>query len=585
MKQNQILQQLVSRSTLRELAGDKAFHLGERYLTEGAVRRLNAGADRIDAHVDGATTYRVILFEGSGKLKYDCSCPRAGGGYFCKHCVAVGLAWLQGFEEAGPRPGKEKTEPWNEISDYLTRQDTNTLAALVIDAARRDPHLYRELLLKAARAGGGADLTKTLRQSIDDATTVEGFVAWNEAEEIWQDLEQAIDGIADSLAPETSGELVELIEHAIERVENMLENIDDSDGGAAENVLRLGALHFEACRMANPDPRTLAERLFRLETTLPCGIYSFDPIVYGEVLGQAGLYRYRELALAEWRAMEAGSSSAFSDADRHSVTRIMESFAKASGDVDQLVEIKSRDLSSSHRYFEIATLWREAGDAVKALEWAELGLAAFPANRSYWLLDLLVELYLDAGRSGEALKLVWTQFAERPSLDTYRKLAAAAGLIGCWAAQRERALKVIDAAAVPHTVGGRGLEGDFSLRVEVALWEQDLEAGWEFVNRGRCDRRVLLALADQLAPAHPDDALSLYRRLVAVLLDESSNRAYEQALGLVQKMAAALDHHRRLPELATYLDFLRVEFKRKRNFIKLIERFAADGAPRESRDA
>jgi hypothetical protein len=35
MKHNPILQQSVSRSTLRELAGDKAFHLGERYLTEG----------------------------------------------------------------------------------------------------------------------------------------------------------------------------------------------------------------------------------------------------------------------------------------------------------------------------------------------------------------------------------------------------------------------------------------------------------------------------------------------------------------------------------------------------------------------
>lgn len=581
MKQSANWQHLMSRDTLRELAGDKAFHLGERYLADGAVRRLISGGGRIDAQVEGASVYSVTLFERSGKLKYGCSCPRAGDGYFCKHCVAVGLACLQGVDKAGPPANNEKTDPWREISDYLAGQDADTLIALVLDAARRDQSLYRELLLNAARAGGGPDLAETLRGSIDDATTVDGFVKWHEAAQIWETLEQVVDSLADALRPATSGVLVELIEHAVERVENMLEDIDDSDGGATDILLRLGTLHFEACGMATPDPLKLAERLFRLETTLPCGICSFDPIAYRDVLGQSGLDRYRELTLAAWRDMGEGNTPAF-DMDEGAVTRIMESFAKADGDIDQLVAIKSRELSSSYRYFEIAELWRGEGDAGRALDWAERGLAAFPANRWGALCDLLVELYLEAGRSDEALKLAWSQFQQGPSLDTYRKLGTVAGAIGCWPDQRERALKVIDAEAAQHVVGGRRSEADFSLRVAVALWEQDLESGWEFVNRGHCGRKLLLELAGKLAPAHLDDALSLYRRVVPEVLNETSNAAYEQAMVLIRQMAAALDGHRRRPELARYLDYLRVEYKRKRNFIKLLDRFVDENALKES---
>jgi uncharacterized Zn finger protein len=580
MRPTPILQHLISLSILRELAGDKGFRLGERYLAEGAVRDMRFTADSIEALVDGTDTYSVVLFDKSGKLEYGCSCPHAGSGHFCKHCVAVGLAWLHGVEDSPP--AKATTDSWLEIRTYLSGQDTSTLAALVIDAARRDQHFYRELLLMMARAGGGSDLTETLRESIDAATAIEGFVAWHEAAEIWEAVEHAIDGLADSLRPDTSGVLVELIEHAVERIEGMVENVDDSDGEATENVMRLGALHLAACRMARPEPLALAARMYRLETTLPCGIYSFDPFEYREVLGDAGFERYREMAQAAWRAME-GSASANYEIDRYAVTRLMERFAEANGDIDQLVAIKSRDLSSSHRYVEIAALSRKSGNLSKALDWAEQGLAAFSADNGHHLANLLIELYLDAGRSEDALALAWRQFEQRASLDSYRKLATVAGVCGCWAAQRARALKLIDVQAAPQMAGTRWRQADFSLRVEVALWEEDLEAGWEFAKRGWCEQSLLLKLADRLAPAHLDNALSLYRDAVPALLDQTSNGAYEQALGLVRKMAAALERHRRRAELATYLDTLRNEYKRKRNFIRLLDRFAAESAPDESR--
>ena len=91
----------------------------------------------------------------------------------------------------------------------------------------------------------------------------------------------------------------------------------------------------------------------------------------------------------------------------------MEQLAEASGDVDELVAIKSGDLSSAYRYLDIAEIWTTAGQPDKALEWAERGLKAFPERPDNRLRDFLVAAYLPRKRNGEALQLTWIQFEQR----------------------------------------------------------------------------------------------------------------------------------------------------------------------------
>lgn len=170
------------------------------------------------------------------------------------------------------------------------------------------------------------------------------------------------------------------------------------------------------------------------------------------------------------------------------------------------------------------------------------------------------------------------QFEEQPLLENYKKLALVAGKAGQWHAQRERALSVVDAAIATRNVadrpwGRQPVEPNYSLRVAVALWEQDIGAAWQYANLGVCDRNLLIALAGKLETARLGDAIELYRRVVPALLEQTNNDAYEQAASLVQRMADALSAHHRGQELAAYVEYLRVEFKRKRNFMKLLDRF------------
>jgi len=574
-----MLNELITRTNLEDMAGASAFQRGEAYFAQGAVGRLRATDDKVTAWVEGSETYQVELWDGDEELACDCTCPRAADGYFCKHCVAVGLAWLaENSIAAQPaaRAGKKKRDPWSDITAYLSEQAAESLVELLLDVAQRDDRLYQALLLKAARSGGADEANKAFRRAIDDATRIDRYHDWRETRAFAGNVEQVADSLAELLTPESAAALVELSEYAIERIEHALEQIDDSSGDVGGVVHGLGELHLKACALAPAETGALAERIFRLETTLPFGIWEFGVAKYGDVLGKEGLRRYRELAEGEWRQLPPADLQGGYDSRRVMLSRIMVAMAEASGDIDELVAIKAQDLSSAYRYLEIAEILTKAGQPDQALAWAERGLAAFPERPDNRLRDFLVAAYLARQRDDEALQLTWIQFEERPMLEHYKKLQAVAGQLGRWPEQRHRALvrvgeAIMQEASATTRWKPQASAPDYSLRLEIALWEQDMEEAWLAAHAGFCHRGLLITLAGKLAPSRPNDAISLYRRVVPAIVEQTNNSAYAEAAKLIGKVGGLMAAQNQSPEFADYLAALRQQFKPKRNFIKLLD--------------
>lgn len=92
-KTGDMLSKLLTESRLRTLAGGRAFGRGADYFESGAVTDLIDGGDTIKARVEGTYEYEVSLRPERKTLGYDCTCPVGEAGDFCKHAVAVGLAW------------------------------------------------------------------------------------------------------------------------------------------------------------------------------------------------------------------------------------------------------------------------------------------------------------------------------------------------------------------------------------------------------------------------------------------------------------------------------------------------------------
>lgn len=104
---------------------------------------------------------------------------------------------------------------------------------------------------------------------------------------------------------------------------------------------------------------------------------------------------------------------------RFQITQIMELLAIIDGDVEQLVGVMGRDLTSAYKYWRIALVYQEGKQHDNSLLWAEKGLKAFPEHTDSRLRDFAASEYHRRKRRGDAMAIVWAAFRERRFLETY----------------------------------------------------------------------------------------------------------------------------------------------------------------------
>ena len=574
----------LSRSVIRSLAGERYYARGEAYFNEGRVRGLTEYRGKVTAKVTGTEDYRVKLWADGDSIGYSCSCPLGDDGEFCKHCVAVGLAWIGENRETSKRGRARKSAAtMDDVRAFLDRQDKNKLIEMLLNEAMENDSLRERLFLETARMNPERVDLATYRRTIKKVISIDDFVDYYSAHAYAQGIRRVIEAIAALLDDGHATETIELTECALSQIEEALGLIDDSDGRMSDIIGELQELHHRACQQAKPNPEELARRLFEWETDSQWEIFYGAAESYADVLGHKGLAKYRSLAEAEWSrvpALEPGEDDAERYGKRFRITSIMESLARQSGDVEALVEIKRRDLSHSYSYLKIAEIYREAGKHDEALEWAERGWRAFPEKRDWRLGEFLADEYHRRGRPRDAMDLIWEQFAESPSLANYQKLQAHAYKTGSseWSPWRERAFATLRAtierqkkqAKRPKTYWHWN-DIDHSELVRVLLWEKKYDEAWLEAQAGGCSDDLWMQLAALREKVHQEDALSIYKERIAPLVEMTNNTAYEEAVEILRKVSKLMARLDRETEFDDYLAALRVEYKRKRNFIKLLD--------------
>lgn len=414
------------------------------------------------------------------------------------------------------------------------------------------------------------------------ATTTRGFVEYGEMPYFVAGIRDVVDALDSWITDGRAAAVVDLAEYAVVRVEAVMEECDDSNGELGGLLAHIVELHLDACRAALPDPVKLAERLFEYELNGQWDTFSSAVELYAEVLGEPGLARYRQLTEAEWAKVPAlrpgDDKNQTWHGNRYRITQIMETLARQTGDVEALVAVEARDLSSAWRFLQIAEIYRKAGQRDKALEWAERGLAAFPQRTDGRLWEFLIEEYLYRGRGEEAMTPAWAQFEEGPRLESFEKLKAAVQRAGGdWSDWRDRALAHLRQHSAREfternkTGYARMTAPGRSTLVEILLSEQEIEAAWHEAGIGSCRDDLWLRLADLRAKDHPEDSLAIYRRQAARLVEQTNNQAYEQAMVLIRKIGPLLQSRDGgAQRWSDYLIELRSKYKAKRNFMKLL---------------
>ena len=110
--------------------------------------------------------------------------------------------------------------------------------------------------------------------------------------------------------------------------------------------------------------------------------------------------------------------------------------------------------------------------------------------------------------------------------------------------------------------------------VEVFLWEGNYEEAWEEAIAGGASAYLWLQLADHIAPQHPARAYLVYKELVVPTVEQTNNTAYSEAIKLLKKMHKLSSPLSCESDFFDYVTCLRVEYKRKRNFIQMLDRLS-----------
>lgn len=538
-------------AALRKLAGDKVFERGEDYHADRQVEILSLEPQRVLAQVAGSDDYRTVLTGRGKKIGGECSCPAFTDWGFCKHMVATALAANETLgEAAGDGAVADGTGALGRIRAHLKAKGIDALVGTIMDLAEHDPELFCELDLASATVhGDDKAIEKRLRRAIDGATRTGSFVDYRAAAGRAAGVATALDAVGALAAGEHAGVALRLAEHAIDRIEQAHESIDDSDDHCGALLEQVRDIHLTACRAVRPDQVALARDLFDRETDSEYDTFYRAAALYEPLLGEAGLAEYHRLAHEAWQKLPP--------TDRSELQDILDFFAERAGDIEQRIALRASDLSSTWSYLRLAEFCLEGGRKDEALRWAEEGLWKFEDRRPDERLTLFAAgLLTKTGRKGEAEKHLWRAFEQAPSRELYERLRKLGGT-----AARERALATLEASL---GTGNRvGLCGASHLLIELLIKEKMLDAAWSALESHGGDARLQQALADASKASHPDKALAVYAKLVE---DHAKFSRYEEAVRLVKHMAGLRD----AAEQATYVADLRERHKRKRNFMKLL---------------
>lgn len=542
---------LLSDDNLIRLADKGAFQRGQRYFNEGRVAVGKSDNDHIRARVEGTTVYAVELAFRDGELIAACNCPVEG---FCKHAVAVSLAWRG---EAPVKPRARSKETPLDLAAFLTAQPVERLAQWLVKYTHEYDGVRRELAL-LARMETSRDDPAALVKAVRGFLNMRRFLDYRASIDYARELDGLLSLLQQILARDPTL-CAELCEAAAEKLFRIYGNADDSAGAIGDRFHELAELHRQACTAAPPPPMALAKRLYALEAEDEWGLFDFS--YYQEALGDEGFAVFGALAQKEWERLPPPKSEMDRYGRRWKLRQLLEACAQQAGDLEYLIALRSSDLNAPRAFAQLVEAYRQAGRGREALAAAERGMKAFP--RDWMLREVAARELREAGMDDEALELLWRNFQDAPSEHTYQKLLAATGdKHGAW---RERAMEALRSTEQSLARSGKP---DASLRIAILLGENQISEAIALASDHGCTPNLLENLAAKAEKTDPAAAVAFYRRVVEHAMSRHpGNAAY----------AVSAEHLKRMRPLMpqagfdAYVADLRQRFRAKRNFIKLLD--------------
>jgi hypothetical protein len=378
-----------------------------------------------------------------------------------------------------------------------------------------------------------------LSRQLEASLSVRGSVDHAGSVEYASIADDVLDVVEQLISSGHAAEARALARRAVERITESLLLIDDTSGVVGAACQRALTLYARGCTAARPNSAKLAGWLFRLQLHSP-GWPTVKLSDFADALGDAGMSAYRTLLADAWEARSAAEGDI-----RPALTLLLmrERLAKLDGDPNAL-EIAER------------------------LPNPALFLSVAGGETTQWLVEFLVQAYLDCGRTQDALELRRSQLAAQPTRDQFARLKDTASTVDRWAEVRPWALDELHAAADRHGFG--------DALVGALLDDTEPDEAWLAAEKYGCAAQLWLEVARHRRVNHPTDVLPGYRTLIDERAAHTGRRHYREVVNLLRELRSAADAGGQLPAFRAFVGDLRARHRRKSALLDELDRAQLD---------
>ncbi|MFP4081362.1 MAG: SWIM zinc finger domain-containing protein [Candidatus Aminicenantes bacterium] len=513
-----------------------------------------------------------------------------------------------GYDSKSPEEGSQnrpESKGRVNLRAFLRNKSREDLIALVEELATTHAGVRQDLWIWCSLAAGQfKELVQYVRKEIDVVTAEEAWYdRWRQQGSL-PDYSGVRDGLKQLLDAGRADDVLALGKRLFKRAHEQV-SMSHDEGETAMEVADIMKIVYQAllkCSLSDAEKMETAVN-FELED-------EFDLFCESEIFWKHSFPREAWKGLADrlLGRLESGSGVPGRTLSESGYKRtilsnhVIQALRKAGRD-SEIIPLCEREAKKAGSYERLVELLMKKGRLKEAETWIRKGIAdvgeKWPGIGAA-LRKRLGEIMTKQGDWAYAAALITEDFFDRPSLHLYKELKKMTSKQGeAWKYIREALREFLDKGKCPQQGTGGWPLPDTGLarkeeektsrpakaevRIEIALFEKEIDRalsiykaetkslhtywGWGGALTGGIHDEVAQAVAKR----YPDEALTIWKRLVKGLIAQTKPAAYRSAVPYLKKIRALLERTGRKSEWDRFLNVIRVENARKRKLLEILD--------------
>ncbi|MFK3872128.1 SWIM zinc finger family protein [Pseudoalteromonas rhizosphaerae] len=574
---------LFNLNDIQQRTASKTFDLGCELYASNSVSKLQIIDNQAIASVMGQYKYKVSLEKSpDGQCLASCTCPAADYQEICKHAVAVTLkvnslsaAELEEVNANGTTQDNER----NELIAWFLDKPGDELTNIIMGFLDGSEHEYDKWLMMMSsdkHAMGASELSKLITKALPKKPVW----GWNEVSDYFTDADSLFEMIFPAIAKLPVEQQWQLNLKALVRLNDVLEEIDDSGGFRFEIEGQLNQNLGELFNQLSWSDEQKAQWIFEhfedyKYDVFPSVPHDFDitPSVNALFLSLCATAIEKRLQTGvdfdDWRQKSALTR----------LTSVLIDQAQMQDDWQEQLRLIKLTAHDSDDYLKITALCKERNDLLDAEYY--LKQAYQRANKPHEVLKCKrneIEIRLELSEFKAAWAIAWQLFVDNPSFNGFKDLQALqqkTGVIDAEFTQKvEQLLLSLSDQKAQSNHGVHRFTNYPSELLDFYIDQHDIEKARSWAAKHKVKSSQLIKLADTILLQYPQESIGLYQKSISDMIEKTNNDAYREATNLLIKIEKNLkDAGADCTPLYNMITALIKDFKQKRNMMKLLREY------------